>query len=502
MMGGGARPGQQQATPNRAQNRGGPGAAPNACIDIASLSPYNGKRWKIKGRIITKSDVRKFNGARGPGQLFKIEITDGSGAEIAATFFGTGVDQYFDQLKTHQVYYFSGGSIKQGNPKWDRSPCVITFDQGTCIEEAEDDVAIPGLSYSFQSLAQIQQGEKDSIVDLKGVLSEVRPCVQITMRDGKIRPKRSLIIWDNSGPEGSSHIEFTVWGERAEKEDFPQESPIFIKGARVGEFNNMKSLNNVGSTVVSFEAPPAAGPAATQELLQAWSAMGQPAPPPAMRGGGGGKRASIQEVQDENMRLGPAPIPGQPLDPSSAPSVHRHVLLGTITTVFTERPPYYPACNQQVDDGKGKTRACNKKLSDEGNCWRCVSGHQCEQPNYRYLLRARLADHTGTVEVSNFDEAGQKMFGCPANDLAALWDDETRNEELQKILKRPYWQRMVFSVKSQREVWQDEERVKVSAADVADEDVIKEARRKLTEIRASLCSDGDALPSSPNLGGA
>jgi len=117
-------------------------------------------------------------------------------------------------------------------------------------------------------------------------------------------------------------------------------------------------------------------------------------------------------------------------------------------------------------------------------------------------LRARLADHTGTVEVSNFDEAGQKMFGCPANDLAALWDDETRNEELQKILKRPYWQRMVFSVKSQREVWQDEERVKVSAADVADEDVIKEARRKLTEIRASLCSDGDALPSSPNLGGA
>jgi len=466
-------------------DRGTPSRAPSGIIDIAGLSPYNGKRWMIKGRIVTKSDVRTFNSARGPGQLFKIDITDGPGSEIAATFFGAAVDQFFDFLKLHQVYTFAGGSVKAGNPKWDRTPNVITFDQGANIQAVEDDSNIPGLAYNFRTVAQIMEGPKDITVDLRGLISEVRPCTQITMRDGRARPKRSLLIWDPSmGQGGSGHIEFTVWGQQAEKDDFPSEGPIFIKGARVGEFNNTKSLNSVANTVVAYERPPAVEPAWVEEILAAWSNAGKPAPPR----GATARSATIQELHNENMRLSsPMENGGGGFDQNAGPTALRHALVGTVTTVFTERPPYYPACSQMVDDGKGKQRACNKKLVDEGvECWRCASGHTCQRPQYRYLLRARLADHTGMVEVSSFDEAGRLLFGCEANDLAALWDDENRNEELQLVLKRPYWKRCSFSVRSQKEVWQDEERVKVSVIDIASENMVRDGKKKIAEILQAL----------------
>lgn len=475
-------------------------AGSDACVDISALTPYQGKRWRIKGRIINKSDVRKFNGARGPGQLFKIDLIDRSNHEVSATFFGQAVDDFYDRLQTHKVYYFAGGLVKAGNPKYDKNPCQITFDAGTLIDDAGEDSSIPGLTYNFQTIAQIQAQQGDEAVDLKGIVSEVRPIATIKVRaTGEERSKRDLLIWDNSGQDRSSHIALTVWGDRALAE-YPADVPIFVKSARLREWNGMKSLTGGNSTNVSFEMP--GNTTAAQELVQLWSSSGQPAAPQSLRGGAGeGKRATIEELHGENSNLGPAPEPGQPLRSDGPSSVHRHTVVGTITTVLTERPPYYPACSHQVDDGRGKTRSCNKKLTDEGGIWHCMSGHSCEQPCYRYLFRARVTDHSGMLEVNSFDEGGKKLFGCDANELAELWDVEERSEELQQKLKRPYWQRCVLNVRSMREVWQDEERVKVAVNDVKDEEPVKEARRKLSEIHATF-NPVEGMVGSPKNGGA
>jgi len=467
-------------------------------MSVAALTPYTGRRWRIRGRIVSKSDVRTFNGARGPGKLFKIDISDRSG-EISATFWGQSVDDHFDRLEMNKVYYFSGGTVKAGNPRFDKGVNVITFDANTQIEEAAEDSSIPGLTFNFTSIAEIQSLPANTIVDVQGILSEALPKTTITMKsDGRLRSKRSLILWDSSGQDGSAHVEFTVWGERADAEYAP-ETTFFLKGARVSEWNNMKQLGTVGSTMVLFELP--GRPAAGEELRQAWAASGQPSPPAGLRGGSAARRATVQELHEENLNLGPAPEPGQPLDQNGPSSIHRHQITGTITTVFTDRPPYYPACSQQVDDGKGKQRSCNKKLMDEGGGWRCANGHVCEQPSYRYILRARVADHTGVLEVSTFDEAGRTLFGCDAGELAAIWDDEARSEELQLKLKRPYWQRCILNVRSQREIFQDEERVKVSAQEVQNADLVKEAKRRLLEIHTAV-GPAESLVGSPKNGGA
>lgn len=477
-------------------------------MDIATLSPYHGKgRWRLKGRVTSKSDVRKFNSqARGPGQLFKITICDRAGGEISATFFGQGVDAHYNRVHPGKVYYFSAGTIKVGNPQYDSSINIINFDHDAKIEEVEEDRSIPSMVYSFQPVHQVLQAQVGAVVDVKGVLCEAKPVSMITMKaDGRQRPKRGIILWDDSGPEKSAHIELTIWGDHAQDE-YPAGTAAFVKCARVSEFNNMKGLNTTDSTVVVFEHPDQ--PAAAQELLQRWVARGQPATPANLLGGGGGRRATVQELHEENLNLGPPPEPGQPIMPNQPTFAHRHSVVGTITSVFTDRPPYYAACGAQVDGRDGKQRPCNKKLAEEDGSWRCASGHACQQPCYRYLCRGRLADHTGVLEFSSFDEAGRKIFGCEASELAVLWDDDARAEELQQKLKRPLWERCVFNVRSQRETFQDEERVKVSANDVQQVDIAKEARKKLAEIHSIVgpvegpCEAAAAQPRVGGVGGA
>jgi len=486
---------QRRATdPSGQPLRGGAGDF----VDIAALTPYQGKRWRLKARVTAKGDIKKFNGQRGPGQLFKIDIVDRSGGELSATFFGGSVDEYYPRMQPSKVYTFAGGLIKAGNPKWDKGPVQITFDQGTQIEEVEEDPAIPGVVYKFQTIEEIMALPDNSPVDVKAVLAEVRPVIAITLRaTGEQKPKRDIVVWDNSGPERSLHIPITLWGDRATAE-YATDVPVIVRGVRVREWNGSKSLSTNGNSVVSFEVPPDLQ-ADAQDLVRSWAASGQPAAP--ARGGGDGKRVTIEELHAENVNLGHAPEPGQPLDGNGPAAAHRHTVVATITSVITERPPYYPACSQQVDDGRGKTRSCNKKLTDEGGEWRCMSGHCCQQPSYRYLLRARVSDHTGLLEISSFDEVGKKMFGCDADELAALWEDEGRSEELQRKLKRPNWQRCVLTVRSVREVWQDEERVKTSANDMRDEEWKKEARRRLNDIYATFGAPEGAV-GSPVAGGA
>jgi replication factor A1 len=53
---------------------------------IKSLNPYQ-NRWVIRARVTSKSAIREYNNARGPGKLFSVDLIDSSGDEIRATAF-------------------------------------------------------------------------------------------------------------------------------------------------------------------------------------------------------------------------------------------------------------------------------------------------------------------------------------------------------------------------------------------------------------------------------
>merc|ERR1740117_1680902 len=103
-----------------------------------------------------------------------------------------------------------------------------------------------------------------------------------------------------------------------------------------------------------------------------------------------GARESIEEIREEDKNLGPAMVPGQALDPTAPKSIHRHVLMATLTHIPTDRPPFYAACPEIVEQpaqgaGEARKRSCNKKVTQNGNTWQCQAGHVCEKPMHRYL---------------------------------------------------------------------------------------------------------------------
>jgi len=463
-------------------------AGPRNSTPICALSPYLGVKWKIKARITLKSDIRKFNNQRGEGQLFKIELIDKSGHEISATFFGRAVDRFYEMLRPQQVYYFSRGSVKMANKRFDKGEHVITFDENTTIEAAEEDPEIPGVNYVFVPLADVERMEVNTNIDIKAVIFEAREPFTITLRkNNEERVKRELVLWDDSGPDGSSFLEMTIWGQNAH-DNFEAGTVIYSKGMRISEWNGAKSLNGSSGYELNPDNPQAFA------LLQKFEEK-----KPMRAAGGGsrllaGSRETIEEVRVADLNLGPPQIPGQPFSTDGPRSMHRHFVFATLTNIPTDRPPFYQACPEMVDskvqsgkEGEAPKRSCNRKVTQNGSVWQCQAGHSCDRPNNRYLAnRVQVVDHTGSLELSFFDEAGRQIFGCEANELAEIWEDPTRDAELQQRLAQLSWRRYLFRVTSKKETWQDEERVRLNADEGAAPNFVKEGQRMLAEVKATL----------------
>ena len=83
----------------------------------------------------------------------------------------------------------------------------------------------------------------------------------------------------------------------------------------------------------------------------------------------------------------------------------------TRATILYIRPNnlYYTACPGEN---------CNKKVNDDGDGWRC---EKCDrsypEPVRRYIFSANIADYSGQIWISGFDDIGQLLMGMTADQL-------------------------------------------------------------------------------------
>lgn len=133
-----------------------------------------------------------------------------------------------------------------------------------------------------------------------------------------------------------------------------------------------------------------------------------------------------------------------------------------------------------------KMRACRKKVVQDGTGWKCDAGHHCAKPSCRYIFRADFADHSGTANISVFDEVGVKIIGCSADELAQLWESDTCSEEAQRLLRDAAFAQVTLRTRSQRELWKEQEEVKITADDCSPIDFARVGRQMLTEVMASI----------------
>ena len=368
---------------------------------IEALSPYSHK-WTIKARCTNKSDIKTWHNKNGEGKLFSVNLLDESG-EIRATGFQEQCDALYDLFQEGGVYYISSPCRVQIAKKQFsnvNNDYELTFERDTRVEKAEEQDGVPQVRYNFTNIGDLQTVEKDTTIDVVGVLKDVGEVNQIVSKTtSKPYDKRELTLVDNTGYS----VRLTVWGNVATTFDAMPDSIVAFKGLKVSDFGGRSlSLLSSGSMSINPDIDEA-------HKLKGWyDAQGRSenfASHANFSGGtmgaAGGRSdpfKTIVQVKEEQLGMS---------DTADYFSVK-----GTIIYIKQDNVAY-PAC---LSEG------CNKKVIEiEPGEWRC---EKCDKthprPEYRYIMSANVSDHTGQIWLNCFDETGRTLMGMTADELMDL----------------------------------------------------------------------------------
>jgi replication factor A1 len=426
----------QQSRALPAHNKG-PSSSSHANIyPIEALSPYSHK-WTIKARCTVKSDIKTWHNRNGEGKLFSVNLLDDSG-EIRATGFNDQCDQLYEMLQEGSVYYISSPCRVQIAKKQFSNlsnDYELTFERDTLVEKAEGDDGVPQVKFNFTTIADLQSVEKDTTVDVIGVLKDVGETSQITSKTtSKPYDKRELTLVDNTGYS----VRLTVWGKTAASFEVSPDTVVAFKGVKVSDFGGRSlSLLSSGSMTPSPDISEAYTLKGWYDSAGAQQNFATHANVTGTVTGGarGDPFKTVSQVKDEQLGM-----EGEKADFFSLKGSTQYIKQDNFC---------YPAC---------LTEGCNKKVVEidpgQWRCERCDKNHA--RPEYRYIMQVNVSDHTGQLWLSCFDEAGRLIMGRPANDLMEL--KETDEKKFTEVFSEANCRNWNWKCKARMDSFQEQQR--------------------------------------------
>uniref|UniRef100_A0A8C6KMK6 Replication protein A subunit n=1 Tax=Nothobranchius furzeri TaxID=105023 RepID=A0A8C6KMK6_NOTFU len=425
-------------------------------VPIASLNPYQSK-WTIRARVTNKSSIRTWSNSRGEGKLFSMEIVDESG-EIRVTAFTQEVDKFFPLIEVGKVYYISKGSLKIANKQYTsvKNDYEMTLNGETSIVPCEDSCDVPTVQCDFVSIAELENRDKDAIVDVIGVCKSVDEMTRLTTKNNREVSKRTLSLMDMSG----KLVTVTLWGEEAEKFDGSGQPIVAIKAAKLSDFGGRSLSASFSSTLMVNPDIPEA------YKLRGWfdkegHAMdGQSLTETKGSGGGSTNWKTLSDVKNEHLGHGE--------------KADYYTCIATVVFLRKENC-LYQAC---------PTQDCNKKVVDQHNgMFRC---EKCDKdfPNFKYrlILSANIADYTDNQWVTCFQESAEAILGQNAAYLGQLRDSS--EAALDEVFQQSNFNTFVFRNRVKLETYNDESRVKATVFDVKPVDHRDYSKRLIINIRS------------------
>ncbi|KAG8954188.1 Replication factor A protein 1 [Tulasnella sp. 424] len=405
---------------------------------IEQLSPYQNK-WTIKARVTQKSDIRNFSTARGEGKLFNVTLTDETG-EIRGTAFNAAVDELFDKFQEGKVYFVSKARVNIAKKKFggSTSDFELGLERHTEVEECADASNVPEVRYNFVDLGKLDQTEKDAIIDVLGVVSQVGDLTELTSKAGKTLTKRDITLVDRS----KYSVRMTLWGKQAESFHATNNPVMAFKAVKVGDFGG-RTLSMVGTS--TYQENPDIDVAHLLRGWQVYDGEGQGASFNSQSGAGGGA-GGAQFRRNELMTL-------STVKDSTIGQGDNADFFSCRATIMFVKPDtvMYTACPADK---------CNKKVTQEPNGdWRC---EKCDrnypEPDVRYLMTIHVADHTNQLWLQAFNDVGQAIIGMTAKQLYDIEQDD--HTAAQGIIERAHSKVFNFSCRAKSDTWNDQTRIR------------------------------------------
>jgi len=438
----------------------------DAIVPIKILHPYQ-NIWTIRARVTSKTPMKEFarKTGTGTGKLFSVDLIDQAGDEIRATAFNEVAEKLFNILEVGNVYIISKGDIKVANKKFTTIPhsFEITFNSTTVVSPDSGDLSgsIPSVHFSFVPIEKISELEKDSLVDVVGVVSQASDVQTFTQKSsGRELTKKTLTIVDNT----AHSIEVTLWGDMAKTDGIEVGKIVAIRAARVGTFNG-KSLStwSSSSVLVSPDVPEA------RKLADWYSNNSDLTSVVAISDGGSGMTGEGGQARDETVKT-LASVQTDQLGMGTQPDYF--VCVACITKIRHESKISYTACPKcfskvnQSTDGQYFCAKCNASMAEATEA---------------YTLHMQIADSTGSIWVTCFrDVALHIMNDRPATELIGL---QTGNEgEYNMAFEDAAHKWYSFRIRAKLDTYREELRVQYSVFSANPVDYTKECHRLLSII--------------------
>jgi len=436
---------------------------------IKSLHPYQ-NMWTIRARVTNKTEMKEFSRktGTGTGKLFSVELIDEAGDEIRATAFTEVAEKLFNIFEVGHIYLISKGEVKVANKKFTTipHPFEITFNSTTVVSPVTEDAStasIPTAHYSFVPIEKIASMEKNDLVDVLGVVTQVSDVQTFTQKTtGRDLTKRTLTLLDNT----AYSIEVTLWGELAKAENIEVGSVVAIRAARVGTFNGKSLSTSASSQVrVSPDTPDAVKLATWYKENSSTSSIVPISDGSNSMGGGEGGQSrdetvkTLSAVQTEQLGMGTQP--------------DYFTCVACITNIKHDTKISYTACPK-----------CNSKVTagTDGQFFCAKCNTSMPEATENYTLRMQIADATGSIWVTCFREAALHiMNNREATELIALQTggNETEFNMAFDDAAHKWYQ---FRIRANLSTYHEEVRVQYGVVTAFPVDFSKESHRLLSII--------------------
>lgn len=356
------------------------------------------------------------------------------------------------------MYYISQATLKVANKQFNplKNDYEMSLHANSSIVPCDDSGEIPMVQCDFVPIAELENRDKDAVLDVIGVCRHVEELSRITTKTSREVSKRALHLMDASGKE----VTVTLWGEEAEKFDGAGQPVVAIKAARLSDFGGRSLSAQFSSTVMVNPHIPEAF------RLRGWyDNEGHGVASQSLSGqrlGGGGANTAWRTLSEvKQAELGQ----GEKADYFSC----------VATVLFTRKDScLYQAC---------PSADCNKKVVDQHNgLYRC---EKCDRdyPNFqhRLILSANIADFGDNQWVTCFQETAEVLLGCSAETLGQL--KNTNEAAFDEVFQKAGFTTHVFRNRIKMETYNDESRIKATVMDIKPVDHREYSRRLINNIR-------------------